>query len=131
MKKCFLLVCLVILGCREAQEPVDPVIAPVIANLRIQPEIVCAGGEAQVTFLVTDPNGDRVTWNARMNTQQHGNVEQTTGTEASGATVSIRFKAASGAGHRHRVTLTVDGTDDKGTKGEPAELTFSVFSVCS
>lgn len=131
MKKSLLLVCFVILGCREAQEPVDPVIAPVIANLSIQPDVVCAGGEAQVSFLVTDPNGDRITWNAKMNTLQHGNVEKSTGTEASGTTVSIRFKAASGSGHRHRVTLTVDGTDEGGTKGDPAELTFSVFSVCS
>ncbi len=133
MKNCFLLFCLMwaCYGCREPQEPVDPVLAPVITNLRIEPEIVCAGSGAQITFMVTDPNGDQITWNAKMNTLQHGNIEQTTGTESSGTTVSIRFKAAGGPNHRHRVTFTVDASDEQGTEAEPAELRFSVFSVCS
>jgi hypothetical protein len=122
---------LTLIGCREAQEPVNPVEAPVISNLMITPDIVCAGSGAQVTFLVSDPNGDRITWNAEMNTTQHGNIEQTTGTEASGTVVSIRFKAASGSGHRHRVTLKVEATDEGGTKAQTVELIFSVFSICS
>jgi hypothetical protein len=133
MRKLFLLlsIFLALSGCREAQEPVDPIEAPVISNLMITPEIVCAGSGAQVTFLVSDPNGDRITWNAEMNTTQHGNIEQTSGTETSGTTVSIRFKAASGSSHRHRVTLKVDAADESGTKAETSELIFSVFSICS
>jgi hypothetical protein len=126
--------CLIVLsgiGCRESQdEVVNPALAPVITNLTIVPETVCVGSGAQISFTVSDPNGDQITWSARMNTSVHGNLEQTSGTVASGTSVQIRFKAATGGNHRHRVTTTVTAIDQGGSTAEAKEIQFFVFSTC-
>jgi hypothetical protein len=114
-------------SCRHPIES-DPAQAPVITNLQIVPEAVC--GSAMVSFTLTDPNQDPVTWEAKMNTDVFGNVEEKSGKEASGTTVQDRFKAATGASHRHRVTLTINARDDAGNEAQPAEVEFFVFFPC-
>src|SRR5262245_35511698 len=110
-----------IFACRHPIET-DPNQSPEITNLQIAPEAVC--GSAMVSFTLTDPNNDQIDWEAKMNTDVFGNVEQKSGKEASGATVQDRFKASTGTAHRHRVKLTITARDDKGNEAQPAEIEF-------
>jgi len=114
-------------SCRHPIES-DPAQSPVITGLQIVPEAVC--GSAMVSFTLSDPNQDPITWEAKMNIVDFGSVEQTSGKEASGTTVQDRFKAATGASHRHRVILTITARDDAGNQAQPAEIEFFVFYPC-
>jgi hypothetical protein len=116
-----------IFACRHPIET-DPEQSPEITNLQIVPEAVC--GSAMVSFTLSDPNNDQIDWEAKMNTDVFGNVDQKSGKEASGTTVQNRFKAATGAAHRHRVKLTIIAHDDKGNEAPPAEIEFFVFYPC-
>lgn len=116
-----------IFACRHPIES-DPAQSPQITSLQIIPEAVC--GSAQVSFTLTDPNQDPVTWEAKMNTDVFGNVEPTSGKEVSGTTIQTRFKAATGSTHRHRVKLIITARDEAGNEAEPAEIEFFVFYPC-
>jgi hypothetical protein len=116
-----------IFACRHPIET-DPGQSPEITNLQIAPEAVC--GSAMVSFTLTDPNNDQIDWEAKMNTDVFGNVDQKSGKEASGTTVQDRFKASTGGAHRHRVKLTITARDDKGNEAQPAEIEFFVFFPC-
>jgi hypothetical protein len=122
-----LLVIPTIFACRHPIES-DPAASPVISGLQIVPEAVCGG--AMVSFTVTDPNQNQIDWEAKMNTDIFGNVEQKLGKDASGTTIQDRFKAATGAAHRHRVKLTITARDDDGNEAQPAEIEFFVFYPC-
>jgi hypothetical protein len=115
------------LACRHPIET-DPNQSPEITNLQILPEAVC--GSAMVSFTLSDPNNDQIDWEAKMNTDIFGNVEQKSGKEVSGTTVQDRFKASTGQAHRHRVKLTITARDDKGNEAQPAEIEFFVFYPC-
>jgi hypothetical protein len=106
----------------------DPNLAPQITALQIVPEAVC--GSADVSFTVTDPNQDMILWEAMMNVTAFGNVEQTSGSETSGRTVTIKFLSATNFNHRHRVVLTVSARDSAGNQAEPARLEFLIFYPC-
>ena len=108
----------------------DPNRSPQIASLKIDPSVVCVGARAEISFDLADPNQDAVTWNAKLNTLVHGDLETKTGTAASGTHVTIGFKAAKTGFHRHRVGIKVEAIDPSGAAATPAELNFFVFTFC-
>jgi hypothetical protein len=102
--------------------------APQILNLKVDPETICVGTAADVTFDLMDPNLDQITWTANLSTKIHGTLDQTQGTETSGSHLQVRFKAATSGRHRHTVTLRVTASDAGGLPAEPAEFDIFVFN---
>lgn len=102
--------------------------APVISNLKVNPEVICVGTAADVSFALNDPNQDPVTWSAKLSTTIHGNLEKTSGTDPSGTQIQLRFKAANSGRHRHFVKLTVNASDSGGLNAAPAEFEVYVFN---
>lgn len=122
-------ICLVFTSCGSDSGTNTPVPqAPQILNLKVDPETICVGTAADVTFDLTDPNQDAITWTARLSTTIHGTLELTQGTEASGTRLQFRFKAATSGRHRHTVTLRVTAVDAGGLQAEPAEFDIYVFN---
>ena len=102
--------------------------APRISNLKADPDVICVGTASEISFDLMDPNQDSISWTAKLSTTIHGNLEKTTGTDASGAHLQIRFKAANSGRHRHNVTITVNAADAGGLPAEPAEFKIFVFN---
>lgn len=121
---------ILILGC-SGSDPVgqNPSLgAPRVQNLQIDPDVICVGSAAEITFEVLDPNQDPITWTIKLNTNIHGSPDKTTGTDVSGSHVDVRFKAATSGRHSHRVTLTVSAADPGGLQAEPASKELFVFN---
>ena len=102
--------------------------APSITNLKVDPELICVGTASDVSFVLSDPNQDSITWNAKLSTNIHGTLEKTSGTEPSGAQILVRFKAANSGRHRHFVKITVSATDSSGLQAVPAVFDVYVFN---
>jgi hypothetical protein len=102
--------------------------APRITELKTDPEVICVGSASNISFHVSDPNEDPVTWKIELSSNIHGLPEQTTGTNPSGSEVIIRFKAATSGRHQHRVSMTVSGNDPGGLQAEPAKADLYVFN---
>ena len=104
--------------------------APSIVDLKIDPEVICVGSSAEITFEVIDPNQDAVTWNIKLSTNIHGSPELNSGTNPSGSFVDVKFKAATSGRHRHRVVMTVSAQDQTGLQAAPQSKDLFVFN-CS
>jgi hypothetical protein len=132
LHKLFVLIALVslIAGC-GGSDPVGPSPeAPSIVDLKIEPEVICVGSSAEITFEVVDPNQDPVTWNIKLSTNIHGTPVLNNGTNASGSFIDIKFKAATSGRHRHRVVLTVSAQDQGGLQAPEQNKDLFVFN-CS
>ena len=110
-------------------DPVQPELSPPrIVGLKIEPNVVCVGGSAEVTFTLSDGDPGTITWNAVLNSSVHGTLSATTGTGTDGTIVDIHFKAATSGRHQHRVAVTVIATDSAGRRSEPSTIEFFVFN---
>src|SRR5687767_11482902 len=80
------LFCLFLSGCGGDSGSNTPAPeSPRITNLKVDPETICVGTAADVSFGLMDPNQDPITWSASLSTTIHGTLDQTTGTSASGS----------------------------------------------
>lgn len=102
--------------------------APSVTNLKADPNVVCVGGASNITFDVTDPNQDVVNWNLKLSSSIHGALDRTTGTDASGSHISVRFKAATSGRHRHRIFATITATDPGGLPAPAVSVDLYVFN---
>jgi hypothetical protein len=122
-----LLLCLA--GCNSDSGTTTPGPQPPrVTDLAVNPEVICVGTAADVSFNVTDPNQDPVSWSARLSTQIHGILDKTEGTDPSGSHIQFRFKAATSGRHRHFVKLKVNAVDSGGLQAEEAEFEIYVFN---
>lgn len=102
--------------------------APRITNLKVEPELICVGTNAVISFTLTDANEDEIVWGAGLSTGEHGGVNPSIGNVPSGTTVLTNFDAATSGRHNHQVLLRVVATDIGGLQGEPAEIELFVFN---
>jgi hypothetical protein len=118
-----------LLGCGSSDNSVQPVVEPPsIQNLKINPEVICVGAGAEITFTIADSHPETITWNAVLSTTIHGVVNPVSGTVQSGTTVRTVFKAAKSGRHQHKVTLTVIAVDSNGRQSQPASIDLFVFN---
>jgi hypothetical protein len=106
----------------------EPAEAPRVMNFKADPNVICVGGTSNITFDLVDPNQDAVSWNLNLSTTIHGTLDRTSGTDASGTHLSIRFKAATSGRHRHRISATVSATDAGGLPAEDVSIDLYVFN---
>jgi hypothetical protein len=117
---------LVLLGCGGGSD-VSPS-APQIVNLKVEPQTICVGTTATISFTLIDANDDEIIWGAGLSSGEHGGVNPSIGNVPSGTTVHTSFDAASSGRHNHQVLLKIVATDIGGLKGESSEIEFFVFN---
>ena len=122
----FLTLLLFLSGCNGGSD-VSPS-APRITNLKVEPQVVCVGTNAVISFTLTDANDDEIVWGAGLSTGEHGGVAPALGNVPSGTTVLTNFDASRSGRHNHQVKLKIVATDITGLQGEPAEIDFFVFN---
>jgi hypothetical protein len=126
MRVLFFLTLLFLIGCSSGMD-VSPA-APRVSNLKVEPDLICVGTNAVISFTVTDANDDEIIWGAGLSSGEHGGVNPNIGNVPSGATVVTTFDAATSGRHNHQVELKIVVTDIGGLQGEPAEVEFFVFN---
>ncbi len=102
--------------------------APRVTNLRVEPDLICVGTTALISFTLSDANDDEIIWGAGLSSGEHGGVNPSIGNVPSGTTVTTSFDAANSGRHNHQVKLRIVATDIGGLQGEPAEIEFFVFN---
>ena len=115
-----------VLGCNGGSD-VSPS-APRVTNLKVEPDLICVGTTAVISFTLIDANDDEIVWGAGLSTGEHGGVSPALGNVPSGTTVRTSFDAAKSGRHNHTVKLKIVATDIGGLKGESAEVEFFVFN---
>ena len=119
-------VLLLFLGCGGGSD-VSPS-APQITSLKVEPQTICVGSTATISFTLIDANDDEIIWGAGLSTGEHGGVNPSIGNAQSGTTVLTSFDAATSGRHNHQVLLRIVATDIGGLQGESAEIELFVFN---
>ena len=114
------------LGCGGGSD-VSPS-APQITNLKVEPQTICVGSTATISFTLVDANDDEIIWGAGLSTGEHGGVNPSIGNVPSGTTVRTNFDAATSGRHNHQVLLRIVATDIGGLQGESSEIELFVFN---
>jgi hypothetical protein len=117
---------LLIVGCGGGSD-VSPS-APQIVNLKVEPQTICVGTTATISFTLVDANDDEIIWGAGLSTGEHGGVNPSIGNVPAGTTVHTSFDAATSGRHNHQVLLKIVATDISGLKGESSEIELFVFN---
>lgn len=118
---------LLLLGCGGGGSDVSPS-APRITNLKADPQTICVGSAATISFTLVDANDDEIIWGAGLSTGEHGGVTPSIGNVPSGTTVLTSFDAATSGRHNHQVLLRIVATDIGGLQGDPVEIELFVFN---
>jgi hypothetical protein len=115
-------------GCGGSDPVQAPPEAPRVMNFKADPNVICVGGASNITFDLIDPNQDVINWNLKLSSTIHGTLDKTSGTDASGSHLSVRFKAATSGRHRHRIAATVSATDPGGLPAQDVSIDLYVFN---
>jgi hypothetical protein len=102
--------------------------APRISGLKVEPQTICVGTTATISFTLNDANDDEIIWGAGLSTGEHGGVNPSIGKVPSGTTVVTSFDAATSGRHNHQVQLRIVVTDIGGLQGDSAEVELFVFN---
>jgi PBP1b-binding outer membrane lipoprotein LpoB len=115
-------------GCGGSDPVQPPAEAPRVMNFKADPNVICVGAASNITFDLVDPNQDPINWTLKLSSTIHGALDKTSGTDASGSHLSVRFKAATSGRHRHRISATVSATDPGGLPAQDVSIDLYVFN---
>jgi hypothetical protein len=126
MKISLFILALFLLACNGGSDVSQT--APRITNVRVEPQTICVGKAASISFTLIDANEDEIVWGIGLSTGEHGGVNPSIGRAASGSTVVTSFDAATSGRHNHTVRMRIVATDIGGLQGDPVEFDVFVFN---
>jgi len=102
--------------------------APRIVDLKVDPELVCVGSKATISFTLMDANNDEIVWVATVSSSVHGGLEPATGSVSAGTRVFTEFDAATSGRHNHTEGIHIEAADTTGLKADPVDSSLFVFN---